>query len=280
MDLIENKEFSGERALYNINDKKLNNVTFKDGESPLKECKNLELYDVKFEYYYPLWYGNNFKIEKTKFDIFSRAGIWYSNNVVINNSVFFSPKNIRKCNNIELNNVDFDDANEALWASKNIKLKSVVAKGEYFCMNSSNIDVDDLTLFGKYAFDGVSDVVIRNSIIETKDSFWNSKNVKVYDSVIKGEYIGWNSEKLEFYNCKIESHQGFCYINNLKLVNCEMENSDLCFERVSNIDAEIKSDMISIKNPYSGIIKVNSVKEIIMDKDIVDDTKTKIITLK
>ena len=43
-----------------------------------------------------------------------------------------------------------------------------------------------------------------------------------------------------------------------------MEGCDLAFER-SDAEADILSDVVSIKNPYSGTIRVLSVGEIIRD---------------
>ena len=43
-----------------------------------------------------------------------------------------------------------------------------------------------------------------------------------------------------------------------------MEDADLSFEK-SDVEADIVSSVISIKNPKSGIIRVKEVSEIIMD---------------
>ena len=42
----------------------------------------------------------------------------------------------------------------------------------------------------------------------------------------------------------------------------------------STLDAEINSSIDSIKNPTSGIVKAQSVKEVIMEADKVDPDKT------
>ena len=97
------------------------------------------------------------------------------------------------------------------------------------------------------------------------------------NSTIIGEYIGWNSKNVTFINCVIESHQGFCYMKNVKLVNCKVINSDLTFEYSEQIDADIITEVDSIKNPYSGVIKVKDVKTLIMDEDRVDPSQTKVL---
>ena len=43
-----------------------------------------------------------------------------------------------------------------------------------------------------------------------------------------------------------------------------MTDADLCFEK-SDVSATITTPLISVKNPYSGVIVLPSVDEIIMD---------------
>lgn len=50
-------------------------VTFDNGESPLKEAKNITLKNSIFKWKYPLWYDENVKIENTTFETMSRSGI-------------------------------------------------------------------------------------------------------------------------------------------------------------------------------------------------------------
>ena len=87
------------------------------------------------------------------------------------------------------------------------------------------------------------------------------------NSVVKGEYLGWFSENLTLVNCKIIGTQPLCYCKNLKLINCEMEDTDLSFE-YSDVDADIKGHIISVKNPKSGVITADSVGEIIREEAI------------
>ena len=53
-------------------------------------------------------------------------------------------------------------------------------------------------------------------------------------------------------------------------------NTTLAFE-YSTVDAEIASGIESVMNPASGTIKASYIKELIMEKDKVDITKTNII---
>ena len=49
-----NEFFKGERALYGETDARIVDSIFDDGESPLKESKQIEVYDSQFKYKYPL----------------------------------------------------------------------------------------------------------------------------------------------------------------------------------------------------------------------------------
>ena len=81
---------------------------------------------------------------------------------------------------------------------------------------------------------------------------------------MKGEYLAWYCENVTFENCTIIGTQPLCYCKGLKLINCAMIDTDLAFER-SEVEADITTEVISIKNPLSGRISVPAVGEIIRD---------------
>ena len=265
---------TGERAMYNTHDALITNTTFADGESPLKECSDLVLDNCIFKWKYPLWYCKNIKVKNTTWLDTARSCIWYTDNISIVDSLIEAPKQFRRSSNIELINCMIPNAEEFLWTCKDIKLTNIQAQGNYFCMNCENIRIENFTLVGNYAFDGAKNIEIRNAKMNSKDSFWNCENVTIYDSTIIGEYLGWNSKNITLINCTIDSNQGMCYIDGIKMVNCKLLNTDLCFERCSDVDATISSSIISVKNPYNGKISAKSIGEIILDEDIVDKTKT------
>lgn len=275
---IKNKSFTQERALFDAKGVKVSDSTFDGpGESPLKQSKDSEVKNVSFKYKYPLWYSSNVRVEDTRFYELGKSGIWYTNDISMKNVQIDAPKEFRRCKNVKLENVKFLNAQETLWTCDGIELKNVTAKGDYFAMNSSNMKCDNFNLEGNYFFDGGKNIEVRNSKLVSKDSFWNCENVVVYDSIIIGEYIGWNSKNLTFVNCQIESNQGFCYIDGLKLVNCTFNKTDLSFEYCTNIDAEVKGKIDSVKNPCGGRIKCDEIGQLILDATKVDVNATEII---
>ena len=271
------KVFEGERSLFGSDGLFLENCVFDNGESPLKESRNLDISQCLFRWKYPLWYCENVKVRDSHWFEMARAGVWYTNHITVENAVFQAPKNFRRCRDITLNNVSFTNAQETLWSCQDVKMKDVSAAGApYFAMNSSNLEIDNLTLDGNYSFDGAENVVIRNSRLLTKDAFWNTKNVTVYDSFISGEYLGWNARNLTLVNSTIESLQGMCYIDNLIMKNCTLINTTLAFE-YSSVEAEISGRADSVFNPGSGSIKARQIGELILEKDKIDPAKTRII---
>ena len=206
----------------------------------------------------------------------ARAGVWYTDNITVEDAVIEAPKNFRRCRTVNLRNVNFPNAAETLWNCENVTLEHVSAKGDYFAMNSQNMVLRDFQLVGNYSFDGVKNMEIHNARMLSKDAFWNSENVTVYDSFISGEYLGWNAKNLTLINCTIESLQGMCYIDNLVMKNCKLLNTTLAFE-YSTVDAYITGKIDSVMNPSGGVIRADRIDELIVEKDKVDPAKTKII---
>lgn len=273
---IKNEILTGERALFQGQNLLITDTIFTDGESPLKESQNIELSNCSFKWKYPLWYSKNIKVNNSIWFEMGRAGVWYTDYIEVNNCAIEAPKNFRRCRELTLNQVTIPNADETLWNCSDVKLNQVMAKGDYFAMNSQNIRINGLTLYGNYSFDGVKNVEIYDSKLLSKDAFWNSENVTVYDSYISGEYLGWNAKNLTLVNCTIESLQGMCYIENLVLKKCRLLNTTLAFE-YSNVDAEIEGKIDSVFNPESGTIIADHIDELILEKDKIDPSKTKII---
>lgn len=272
---INQQHLTGERALFKSDGLIIKNSVFEDGESPLKESRNLDISDSIFRWKYPLWYCENVEITGTTLLETARSGIWYTNNISIKDSMIQAPKTFRRGKDIRLTNVHLPKAEETLWHCENITLTNVQAEGNYFAMNSRNITATDLSLSGNYAFDGASAINIHHSTLISKDAFWNCQDVTVYDSIIIGEYLGWNSTNLRFVNCYIESEQGLCYVENLVIENGKIVHTDLAFE-YSTVDVKVSTTIDSVKNPISGHIQAKNIGELIMEASEIDPEKTSI----
>lgn len=273
---IRQERLTGERALFQSDHLSIFDSIFDDGESPLKECHDIELSGCMFRWKYPLWYSRNIKATGCTWFEMGRAGVWYTDNISVTDAVIEAPKNFRRCKGVALDRVTFSNAAETLWNCTDVTMKDVTARGDYFAMNCENVRADGFTLVGNYSFDGAKNVEIHNARLISKDAFWNSENVTVYDSFITGEYLGWNARNLTLVNCTVESLQGMCYVDNLVMKNCKLLNTTLAFE-YSTVDADITSRIDSVFNPGKGIIRAEGIGELIIEKDKVDPELTKII---
>ena len=273
MQIIKEEKFVGERALFAARELDIRDTVFEDGESPLKESRNIRLDGCIFKWKYPLWYSEGITARKTTLLESARSGIWYTHGITMNDCTVDAPKTFRRSSGIILKSVRMPNARETLWSCRDVVMYDVSASGDYFGMNSVGVEANGFTLSGNYAFDGGMNIIIRNSRLISKDAFWNCENVVVENSVIIGEYLGWNSKNVRFINCTIESNQGLCYMDNVVLENCKLVNTDLAFE-YSTVDADISSHVVSVKNPTSGKITAYGYGEIIMDDKFVDTAKT------
>lgn len=271
------QKFVGERALFQSRDLELSYCSFADGESPLKESRDITADNCLFQWKYPFWYCQNVKVEDSVFFEMARAAIWYTDNLAMKNITYEAPKGFRRCSHVTLEEVTLPNAEETLWNCTHVTMKNVMAKGPYFGMGSSDMEIDGLTLYGNYSFDGGKNITIRNSRLLSKDAFWNCDHVTIYDSFISGQYFGWNSKNITLINCTVESDQGMCYMENIVMKNCKLLNTDLAFE-YATVDAEITSEIDSVKNPVSGIIRAKEIKEVIFDNPDVQQENTTIIT--
>ena len=273
---IRQQFLTGERALFHARDLNIYDTIFDDGESPLKESRNIELWGSMFRWKYPLWYCKNIRAHGCTWFEMARAGVWYTDDILVEDAVIEAPKNFRRCHGLTLKNIQFPNAAETLWSCQGVVMEDVAAKGDYFAMNCEDMKIDRFTLVGNYSFDAAKNVEIRHARMLSKDSFWNSENVTVYDSFISGEYLGWNAKNLTLINCTIESLQGLCYIDNLVMKNCKLINTTLAFE-YSTVEADITSHIDSVLNPSGGTIRAESIGELTVEKDKVDPTKTVIV---
>ena len=267
---IINKQFDEERALYYLQHTDVVKCTFAgpaDGESVLKEARDVGVIGCDFSLRYPLWHVQGFKMEQSTMDEKTRAAIWYACDGEIKDSVLGGIKAVRECRNISLSGCRIV-SQEFGWKSSDIKLKDSSVTAEYLFLDSRDVELDNVQMKGKYSFQYMENLTVRNSYLDTKDAFWHSKNVTVINSTVKGEYLAWFSENLTLIDCHIIGTQPLCYCKNLKLVNCTMEATDLSFE-YSEVEADVRGHVDSIKNPKCGHITVDSVGEVIMTDDVV-----------
>ena len=266
MEMIQNKTFDEERALYGSKNILVKDCSFDgpaDGESAFKECSDVQVEHGFFNLRYPFWHDHGLKISDSEMTELCRAALWYSDHIEISRSKLHGIKALRECSKVKMEDCDIISP-EFGWSVRGIEMEDCTAQSEYFMMRSDNLHFRNVDMKGKYSFQYIETAVFENCRFDTKDAFWHAKNIVVRNSVVKGEYLAWYSENVTFENCRIIGTQPLCYCKGLRLVNCEMTDTDLAFER-SEVEADITTPVISIKNPLSGHITVPDVGEIIRD---------------
>lgn len=272
MEIIENSVFDEERALYGLRGATVRNCVFDgpaDGESALKECCDIIAESCVFRLRYPLWHAENFELKGSEMTVGCRAALWYCRGGNISDTEMNGIKALRECTGITLRNVRADSP-EFGWKCNNTVIDDSEINSEYFMFESCESRIHNLKMTGKYSFQYTKNFEITDCILDTKDAFWHAENIMIKDSVVKGEYLGWYSNGLTFINCRIIGTQPLCYCKNLKLVNCTMEDTDLSFE-YSDVSADIKGEIMSVKNPHSGIITADGYGEIITENSVMEN---------
>jgi len=256
-----------ERALYGLNGAEVVRCVFEgpaDGESALKECRNIHLEDCDLRLRYPLWHVSDATMDNCRMTDTCRAALWYDDRMTIRNCDFGGIKALRECRDVTIEG-GTGTSTEFGWMCYDLRIRDFALTSEYPFLNTTDAEFDGFRLKGKYSFQYVKNMVLRNCVLDTKDAFWHAENVTVYDSVVKGEYLAWYASNIRFVRCRIIGTQPLCYCKGLVLEDCTMEQCDLSFEN-SEVTATICGHIDSVKNPASGAIAADSIGEIIIDE--------------
>ena len=98
MEMIKNKEFGGERPLYDKHGLYLENVTIHKGESSIKEGSDIEARHCQFEGKYVFWCCENFLAADCRFTEGARSSLWHSRGMELRDCLQEAPKkNRRRC---------------------------------------------------------------------------------------------------------------------------------------------------------------------------------------
>ncbi len=278
MQHIDSQTYSSERALYALSDAVVEHCRFEgeeDGESPLKESKNITVISSFCDLRYPFWHDDGITLRDVTLTENCRAALWYSRGVRVLESRLHGIKALRECEDCEIRNADVRSA-EFGWRCRNVSVTDSSLTGEYAFFGAKDVTLSGVHFTGKYSFQYCENVTVENCVLETKDAFWNTKNVVVKDSVVKGEYLAWYAENITFVRCRIIGTQPLCYCKGLRIIDCSMENCDLSFE-YSEVEAEILGHVDSVKNPREGKIVADSFGEIIFTSDAVYPTDAEVV---
>lgn len=263
--IFKNMTFGEERALYGVCGALVEDCRIEgeeDGESFLKESKDIAVRRCRFDLRYPFWHTEKLELTDSEMTENCRAALWYGKKIRIERCAMNGIKALRECSDVSLKDVRAVSP-EFGWRCERLSLADCSLASEYAFFGSKDIAAERLGFTGKYSFQYTERVSLSDCALKTKDAFWHATDVTVSDSVVDGEYLGWYSEGLTFVRCKIRGTQPFCYCKRLKLIDCTMEDCDLAFE-YSDVEADVKGTIASVKNPRSGRIVADGYGEIIL----------------
>lgn len=225
--------FDGERPLYESRNLRLERVTIGEGESGLKESRQIEVVDCQFDGMYVLWECEDVVCRNCQFAASDRAPLWYGRNIYLKDCRINGVKALRELSNITIERTRIKNAAETFWFCRDGQIKDIrMDNAEYAFFQAERLRINDLQLHGKYIFQYAKNIEIHNAFLGTKDAFWESEDCTVYDSEIKGEYLGWYSKNLRLVRCKISGTQPLCYCENLILEDCVLApDADRAFEK-------------------------------------------------
>ena len=166
--LIQGLTFDVERALYNIKNTEVRDCTFAgpaDGESVLKETRNVLVKNCDFSLRYPLWHARGFELDNVTMDELTRAAIWYSYDGVIKNTKMGGIKALRECENIRIEDSSAKSP-EFGWRTRGLEIKRSEMESEYFLFECKDVTIDELKMKGKYSFQYVENIDIKLQIVK------------------------------------------------------------------------------------------------------------------
>ena len=143
MEIIDNKSYDEERALYGSENLRLVNCRIEgkaDGESALKESNNILIENCYFDLRYPFWHDNEVTIAESEMTENCRAPLWYSKSIEIEKSKINGVKAIRECESVTVLDSTVNST-EFGWFTDKIKLRRSEITGEYMLLRSKNIDM-------------------------------------------------------------------------------------------------------------------------------------------
>ena len=146
MQKIKDMTFDAERAFYGSRGLSLENCRFDgpaDGESAMKESRDITANGCYFNLRYPFWHDDNVVIDSCELTPLCRAALWYTKNVDIKNTRLHGIKALRECADINIENCDIESP-EFGWFSKRISVSDTHAVGEYFMLRAEGLKIHNL----------------------------------------------------------------------------------------------------------------------------------------
>ena len=148
------RQFEEERALYHLSDAEILHCTFAgatDGESALKEARQITVSDSTFALRYPLWHVRKLSLDHCRFQETARAALWYCEQGSLESCELHGIKALRECHDFRIAH-SIIDSEEFGWKCKNIRMTDCKLRSEYLFFDSRNIELQQIAMTGKYCW--------------------------------------------------------------------------------------------------------------------------------
>ena len=139
-----------ERALYGLNGAEVVRCTFEgpaDGESALKECRNVHLTDCDLKLRYPLWHVSGGSLTNCRMTDTCRAALWYDDHLTIKDCDLGGIKALRECRDITIEGGQ-GISTEFGWMCHDLTVRDFALTSEYPFLHTTDSEFDGFRLKG------------------------------------------------------------------------------------------------------------------------------------
>ena len=113
------------------------------------------------------------------------------------------------------------------------------------------------------------DITLKNCDIVSPEFGWRCGNVNVCDTTLESEYPFFESSNITLEKFTLKGKYSFQYVTDSVIRDSVLNTKD-SFE-YSDVNADIRGSVLSVKNPHSGRIVADSVGEIISGNSVMDN---------
>ena len=163
MTIIQEQTFDKERELYGIHDTFIKHCTFDgpaDGESALKECRNVRVEDSFFDLRYSLWHDRDLVLARCELtDDITLENCTAESKYFLMRNHGVRAKNLELSAKYSLQYIEdglFEDcvidSKDAFWHAKNVTVKNSILGGEYLAWYSENLTFENCRIIGTQPF--------------------------------------------------------------------------------------------------------------------------------
>mgnify|MGYP001775683688 CR=1 FL=1 len=150
-------------------------------------------------------------------------------------------------------------------------IKDKEFEGERPLFASHDLHIDNVTIGeGESAIKECSNILATKCRFRGKYPFWHVRGLTIENCRFEAGSRAalWYSDNMNMRNTVVDAPKMFREMDNLVLENCTFDAScDRAFE-YSTLNADIRGEIVNIKNPASGRIVADSIGSVTIDENI------------